>query len=61
MKLRAWIVVSVLFVWVMNFIASLIPVFQYASDPAIHAVFMAVVGGTIALGVKDKKNGDDKS
>jgi len=57
--LRDWIVGIVTFVWALNFTAGLIPQLKYEPDPTIHAVFMAIVGGVIALGAKNK-NGDKK-
>lgn len=58
--LRTWIVRIVTAVWLMNFVASAIPPLHYTTDPTIHAVFMAVVGGAIALGSKDKNGGSKK-
>jgi hypothetical protein len=58
-KLRNWVVGVVTGVWAVNFVASLIPQLKYHSDPTIHAVFMAIVGGVIALGVKKRGDDDD--
>lgn len=57
-RLRTTIVVVVTVVWAVNFGAGLIPGLGYETDPTIHAVFMAIVGGAIALGRNDKHNGD---
>lgn len=54
-KLRNWIAAIVCTVWALNFAASLIPQLKYEADPAIHAVFMAIVGGAFALSRGDKK------
>ena len=54
-KLRNWIAGIVTGVWAMNFVATLIPQLQYKSDPALNAVFMAIVGGAFALSRGDKK------
>lgn len=67
-KLRNWIAGCVAVVWALNFIATLIPQMDYKADPAIHAVFMAIVGGAFALSRGDKaqeqidknKDGDGK-
>lgn len=56
-RLADAIVVVVTIVWFINFLAPLFPGIEYKSDPTIHAVFMAVVGGTLAL----RRNGSDKS
>ncbi len=56
-RLADAIVVIVTIVWFINFLAPLFPGIEYKSDPTIHAVFMAVVGGTLAL----RRNGSDKS
>jgi hypothetical protein len=56
-RLADAIVVVVTIVWFINFLAPLFPGIEYQSDPTIHAVFMAVVGGTLAL----RRNGSDKS
>ena len=56
-RLADVIVVVVTIVWFINFLAPLFPGIEYKSDPTIHAVFMAVVGGTLAL----RRNGSDKS
>jgi hypothetical protein len=42
-------------VWSANFIAQFVPGLGYHPDPAIHGVFMAVVGGALALSRKDAK------
>ena len=57
-KLRNWIVGIVTAVWAINFMAGLIPALHYSPDQAINAVFMAIVGGMVALGARDK-NGKD--
>jgi hypothetical protein len=57
-RLRSWIVIVVLCVWAINFVASLIPWLKYETDPQIHVVFMAIVGGVIALGAKGNGNGN---
>lgn len=53
---RTWVVIVVTGVWALNFLAGLVPQLHYSTDPTIHAVFMAIVGGAIALG-KDKNGG----
>lgn len=59
-RMRNWVVGVVTFVWLSNFVAVLIPQLKYEPDPTIHAVFMAVVGGLVALGAKDKNSNGDK-
>ena len=57
-KLANWIAAAVTVVWVMNFGAT-IAVPDYKPDPLIHAAFMFIVGGSLALKRdKDKKNGN---
>jgi fucose permease len=58
-RLRNVIVGTVTVVWAANFTAGLIPALKYTTDPTIHAVFMAIVGGAIALGAKGKNNDGD--
>lgn len=60
-KLRDWIALIVTIVWAVNFVATLIPPLHYQTDPALHAVFGAIVGGAFALS-RDKKHhdGDDQ-
>jgi hypothetical protein len=43
----------------MNFAATLIPPLHYKTDPSLHAVFMAIVGGAFALS-REKKDKNDK-
>jgi hypothetical protein len=57
-KLRNWVVGIVTGVWALNFTAGLIPELHYKPDQAINAIFMALVGGLVALGAKDKHNKD---
>lgn len=62
-KLRNWIAGCVTVVWLLNFIATLIPQLKYNADPALHAVFMGIVGGAFALSRGDKNgngNGGNK-
>jgi len=58
-KLRNWIAGTVTCVWAMNFAATLIPPLHYKTDPSLHAVFMAIVGGAFALS-REKKDKNDK-
>lgn len=58
-KLRDWIAGLVAVVWALNFVASLIPPLHYQADPALHAVFGAIVGGAFALS-RDKKSDHDR-
>jgi hypothetical protein len=51
-RLRHAVVVVVLVVWVANFVASL-TVTGYEPSESINAIFMAVVGGALALGRKE--------
>lgn len=58
-KLRNWVVGIVTGVWALNFAAGLVPELHYKPDQAINAVFMAIVGGMVALGAKGKnKDGE---
>jgi hypothetical protein len=53
--LANWIVGAVAVVWVVNFVATLVPALNYKPDPLIHAPFMFIVGGALAL-KRDKKD-----
>lgn len=54
-RLKYTIIVTVVVVWIANFIAGLIPALGYDPNESINGIFMAVVGGALALG--GKKNG----
>ena len=54
------IIVIVTIVWAINFGAQFI-VTDYSPDVAINGIFMAVVGGALALSRRDNKNGEDPS
>lgn len=58
-RLANWIAAAVTVVWVLNFAATLVPVMEYKPDPMIHAAFMFIVGGSLAL-KKDKKDPEEK-
>jgi hypothetical protein len=49
------IIVVVTIVWAVNFAAQFV-VDNYSPDVAINGIFMAVVGGAIALSRKDSKS-----
>ena len=57
--LASAIIVVVTIVWAVNFIAQFI-VPEYQPDVAINGIFMAIVGGALALSRKDKKEDNDK-
>jgi hypothetical protein len=54
------IIVVVTIVWAINFGAQFI-VDNYESDVAINGIFMAVVGGALALSRRSSKSEDQKS
>jgi hypothetical protein len=54
------IIVLVSLVWAANFIAQFI-VDGYHADVTLNGVFMAIVGGALALSRKDKDGGSGKS
>lgn len=56
-RATAIIVALVSTVWAINFIAGLIMT-SYDADQMINTIFMAIVGGTIALGRKGRNGGD---
>lgn len=55
-QLASAIIVLVSLVWAANFIAQFI-VDNYRPDVTLNGVFMAIVGGALALSRKDKGNG----
>lgn len=56
-RMRATVIVVVTAVWASNFAAGLIPALHYKPDQAINGIFMTIVGGMVALGAREKKNG----
>lgn len=54
------IIVIVTIVWAINFGAQFI-VAEYKPDVAINGIFMAVVGGALALSRRGNKDGEDPS
>jgi hypothetical protein len=58
--LASAIIVLVSLVWAANFIAQFI-VDNYHPDVTLNGVFMAIVGGALALSRKDKDGGSGKS
>jgi hypothetical protein len=56
-QLASAIIVLVSLVWAANFIAQFI-VDNYRPDVTLNGVFMAIVGGALALSRKDKGGGD---
>lgn len=54
-QMRNWIAGCVTVVWAVNFVATLIPQLSYKPDPALHAVFMGIVGGAFALSHEKKE------
>lgn len=57
-RATTWVVGLVSGVWAVNFLAGLV-LPQYDSDQAINGIFMAVVGGALALGRKTKDDDDE--
>ena len=57
-RMRNLIIFVVTSVWAINFAAGLL-LSDYKPDPTIHAVFMSIVGGLFALGVRSDKKGDE--
>lgn len=59
-RLRNWIIIVVTAVWATNFVAGIIPQFEYQPDQAINAIFMGIVGGLFAMSAKQGGDkGDD--
>jgi hypothetical protein len=58
--LASAIIVLVSVIWAANFIAQFI-VENYRPDVTLNGVFMAIVGGALALSRKDKDGGSGKS
>jgi len=57
-KTTTWVVGLVSAVWAVNFLAGLaLP--DYEADQAINGIFMAMVGGALALGRKSKDDDDE--
>lgn len=59
-KLKNWIIIIVTAVWALNFLVGLIPAFHYKSDQAINAIFMATVGGLLAIPALQARGGTKK-
>jgi hypothetical protein len=57
-KLKNWILITVTAVWALNFLVGLVPPLNYKPDQAINAIFMATVGGLLAVPALRKKGGD---
>lgn len=57
-RVRTSIIVVVTTVWALNFAAGLV-LPDYEPDPTIHAVFMSIVGGLLALGARNDRNSGD--
>lgn len=57
-RARSAIITVVTVIWAANFAAGLL-IETYEPDQSINTIFMAIVGGLFALGVKD--NDDDNS
>lgn len=57
-KLKNWIISIVTAVWALNFLVGIVPWFNYKTDQAYNAIFMAIVGGLFALSAtkSDKKD-----
>jgi hypothetical protein len=51
-RARNWIIGVVTAIWAINFLAGLVPQFNYEPDQAINGIFMAIVGGLFALGAR---------
>jgi hypothetical protein len=59
-KTTTLVVALVSSVWAVNFLAGVV-LPNYEADQAINGIFMAIVGGTLALGrTRDKDGGDPK-
>lgn len=58
-RVRNIIIAVVTTVWAINFAAGLI-VADYTPDPTIHAVFMSIVGGLLAIGVRNESRHDKR-
>lgn len=61
-RVRNAIIAVVTTVWAVNFAAGLFSP-DYRPDPTIHAVFMSIVGGLLAIGARQESNrggGDDR-
>lgn len=57
-RVKNVILIVVTSVWSINFVAGLVPAFQYHPDQTINGIFMGIVGGVFALSAK--KENDDK-
>lgn len=55
-RTRTVIIGVVTGVWALNFMAGLVPQFEYQPDQAINGIFMAIVGGLFALGARSNKD-----
>jgi hypothetical protein len=58
-RATTWVVGLVSGVWAVNFLAG-IAIPSYDGDQAINGIFMAIVGGVLALGRKGSKDDDPK-
>lgn len=56
-RVRNIIIAVVTAVWAINFAAGLV-VPGYTPDPTIHAVFMSIVGGLLAIGARSDSKSD---
>lgn len=56
-RTRTVVITVVTTAWSINFVAGFV-VAGYEPDPAIHGVFMTIVGGLFALGARGKKDGE---
>lgn len=57
-SLATVIIIVVTVVWAVNFAAQFV-VAEYSPDVAINGIFMAIVGGALALSRRDKADGKD--
>jgi hypothetical protein len=58
-RVRNIIIAVVTTVWAVNFAAGLFMP-DYDPDPTIHAVFMSIVGGLLAIGARNDSRHDDR-
>lgn len=59
-RLKNGIIIVVTTIWATNFLAGLV-IKSYEPDQAINAIFMGIVGGLFALGVRDNSGGGKSS
>jgi hypothetical protein len=55
-RTRTAVIAVVTLVWLINFVAGLIPSVDYEPDQAINGIFMAIVGGLFALGAREARH-----